>query len=465
MQETWELRAAFARRSSAMYGREVPAYRTLVEVAQEVNAEVLVSRGSAAQRLGGADRISAERHGAIRLGTRKELRQVAKLFAGLGMHPVGYYDLRDSGVPVVSTAFRPIHPDELERNPFRVFTSVLTTSDRRFFTRDLAARVEAFLAQRQLFAPELLALADRATNQGGLDVDDAGDFLGQITRAFELDPAPIEWAWHEELSAVSAVAADIAASGSTHINHLTPRVLDIDELHARMSRRGIAMIPDIQGPPVWDGPDLLLRQTSFRALDERRLFRTADGSITEGHLRVRFGEVEARGIALTTAGRDRYDAALARADAVSGASRTHALREVLRETFPTSEQELFLSGLGAFTAHLVVDRPRDGLAPREGLRELVEDGFIELRPVVYEDFLPRSAAGIFRSNLDGDEEGPGAGGDGYGPAWLADAVGGPVVLPEDLAADQTRATMADVAEALNVQVTQPPTPHLTGAQA
>ena len=38
------------------------------------------------------------------------------------------------------------------------------------------------------------------------------------------------------------------------------------------------MIDEIQGPPRWDGPDVLLRQTSFRALAEPRRFRAADGS-------------------------------------------------------------------------------------------------------------------------------------------------------------------------------------------
>src|SRR4029453_276464 len=54
----------------------------------------------------------------------------------------------------------------------------------------------------------------------------------------------------------------------------------------------------------WEGPDLLL---PFRALAERRVFREADGRITSGDLRVRFGEVEARGIAVTPAGRALYD--------------------------------------------------------------------------------------------------------------------------------------------------------------
>jgi len=40
----WQLRAAFARRLSDMYGREVPAYTTLVDVSREVNADEVQHR-------------------------------------------------------------------------------------------------------------------------------------------------------------------------------------------------------------------------------------------------------------------------------------------------------------------------------------------------------------------------------------------------------------------------------------
>ena len=49
---TWELRAAFARRLAAMYGREVPAYETLVEVTREINAEVVGRDGGGAAAAG-----------------------------------------------------------------------------------------------------------------------------------------------------------------------------------------------------------------------------------------------------------------------------------------------------------------------------------------------------------------------------------------------------------------------------
>ena len=52
----WELRAAFAARLSLMYGREVPAYTTLVEVSHKVNADVLRARGADAERLGSIGR-------------------------------------------------------------------------------------------------------------------------------------------------------------------------------------------------------------------------------------------------------------------------------------------------------------------------------------------------------------------------------------------------------------------------
>ena len=142
--QTWQLRAQFAAGLSRLYAAEVPLYSTLVEVSAEVNRE-----------LGAAQRVTAERHGAIRVGSPRELADVADLFAAFGMYPVGFYDLRDatSPVPVVSTAFRPMDPDELEHNPFRVFTSMLATTDARFFSPELRGRVERFLAGRQLFDP------------------------------------------------------------------------------------------------------------------------------------------------------------------------------------------------------------------------------------------------------------------------------------------------------------------------
>lgn len=357
-----QLRARFARSLSELYGTEVPAYRTLVEVSEAVNADVIAA-GADAERFGSIQRVTAERHGAIRLGTPEELAQVARVFGACGMFPVGFYDLREAtpAIPVVSTAFRPVERAELAANPFRVFTSLLVVDDRRFFDAGLEADLREFLAERTLFPAELLRLADRAESSAGLSAVDADRFLELATAAFALSPEPVDRQWYARLEAVSSVAADIGGVASTHINHLTPRVLDIDELYARMTARGIAMIDRIQGPPRTDGPDVLLRQTSFRALAEPRTFREADGTETAGELRVRFGEVEARGVALTPKGRDLYDTAGIGA-------------------FPTTDAELDAQDL----AYYVRDAS-DGLAP-----------------IVYEDFLPKSAAGIFASNLTGD---------------------------------------------------------------
>ena len=404
------LRAAFARRLSDMYGHEVPAYTTLLDVAAEVNREVVEAEGSAAERLGSIDRVTAERHGAIRVGTAGELRQVGQVFAAMGMHPVGFYDLRDAGpaaVPVVSTAFRPVAADELADNPFRVFVSVLASDDRRFFTEDLQAEVEAFLARRSLFPPDLLDLAGKSEAAGGLTARDAERFLDLAVAALELSAEPIDRAWYERLEQVSGVAADIAGVTSTHVNHLTPRVLDIDLLYERMQQRGVEMIDEIQGPPRVDGPAVLLRQTSFRALAEPRTFRSPDGTVGPGTLRVRFGEVEARGVALTPRGRDRYDA--------TGVA-----------DLPRTERDLAVEDLAYYTVS-VADRARDGSTPPGDVAGLVDGGWVRLGPVVYEDFLPRSAAGIFRSNLArdavGDSSREGSPRDG---AWLTAALERPV---------------------------------------
>lgn len=452
----WQLRAEFARRLSEMYGREVPAYTTLVDVSREVNAEVLDRSGAQAERLGSIARVTAERHGAIRVGTPAELNQVARIFGALGMHPVGFYDLREaaaSAVPVISTAFRPIDADELARNPFRVFTSMLTPVDPRFFDEDLSARLERFLARRELFPPELIRLADRAEHERELPGADAERFLELAVGSFRLSSEPVDKAWYEELESVSGVAADIGGVRSTHVNHLTPRVLDIDELYRKMTARGIAMIDAIQGPPRWPGPDVLLRQTSFRALDEPRRFRLPDGTVTTGALRVRFGEVEARGIALTLAGRARYDLLLEQVDQrAADVSPEEAARNVWQNGFPATERGLVEDGLAFFTYHLRPVPPRNS-APPTSVTELLDQGWIRADPVVYEDFLPRSAAGIFQSNLTGegtrDNSREAA---RYDLDWLAGAIGRDIHDPFALYERQQNASIAEIAKALDVTV-------------
>jgi uncharacterized glyoxalase superfamily metalloenzyme YdcJ len=166
-----------------------------------------------------------------------------------------------------------------------------------------------------------------------------------------------------------------------------------------VTARGITMIDAIQGPPRTDSPDVLLRQTSFRALAEPRRIREPDGTVSDGTLRVRFGEVEARGVALTLQGRARYDAALAEPDPAASWSRY----------FPATDEEMAAQGLAYYC------------------------GGDPSKPVVYEDFLPASAAGIFRSNLDTDTEAVAAVDDSdYSLDRMAGAIGHHIHDPYEL---------------------------------
>jgi len=168
-----------------------------------------------------------------------------------------------------------------------------------------------------------------------------------------------------------------------------------------MTARGVAMIDAIQGPPRTEGPAVLLRQTSFRALAEPRRLRHPDGVVRDGSLRVRFGEVEARGVALTPAGRQRYDAAMAAPDPAA----------TWDQHFPATDREFADQQLAYYV------------------------GGDPAKPVVYEDFLPASAAGIFRSNLDGETRRTAADDDvddddsDYSEHWLADALGRDLLDP------------------------------------
>ncbi|MBS7458127.1 2-oxoadipate dioxygenase/decarboxylase HglS [Coralloluteibacterium stylophorae] len=403
-----EIRARFARAMSEMYRSEVPQYGTLVELVAEVNAATRAADPALAARLARNDelaRIDLERHGAIRVGTAAELATLRRLFAVMGMVPVGYYDLSVAGVPVHSTAFRPVEAAALAANPFRVFTSLL----RLELIEDAAlrARAEAILARRDIFTDRVRRLIQRHADAGGLTADEADAFVAEALETFRWHgEATVDAETYRALAAAHRLIADVVCFRGPHINHLTPRTLDIDAAQAAMPARGIAAKAVIEGPPRRRVP-ILLRQTSFKALEEPILFLDGDGR-TPGTHTARFGEIEQRGLALTPAGRARYDALLAEARADSGSTDAgYAAR--LEEVFaalPDDADALRREGLGYFRYELTAaGRAAAGTVARDTtLDELVARGLVVADPIVYEDFLPVSAAGIFQSNLGGGEQ-------------------------------------------------------------
>lgn len=154
-------RATFTQALSEIYRREVPQYSTLLELVSEIKQRQSQSRSHDTQH-----RLKVEHHGAIRLGTAAELATICRLFAVLGMQPVGYYDLTVAGLPVHATCFRPLTQESLTINPFRVFTSVL----RLELIQDQSLRAQAaeILSQRQIFTPRCLELIGEFEKSGQL---------------------------------------------------------------------------------------------------------------------------------------------------------------------------------------------------------------------------------------------------------------------------------------------------------
>ncbi len=82
---------------------------------------------------------------------------------------------------------------------------------------------------------------------------------------------------------------------------------------------------------------------------------------------------------------------------------------VWEEYFPTTDEEMAASGLAYYR------------------------GGDPSKPVVYEDFLPSSAAGIFRSNLDSDTRSDDStDGSDYSLSWMAGQIGHHIHDPYEL---------------------------------
>lgn len=397
-----EIREKFSQAMSQMYQSEVPQYGELLELVADVNLAVLESHPCLYQQLENADelaRLNVERHGAIRVGKAEELETLKRIFQIMGMYPVGYYDLSQAGVPVHSTAFRPTEDNALARNPFRVFTSLLRLE--LIEDRPLRDKAAAILAQRDIFTPRCRELLDIYDQQGTFTATQANEFIPEVLETFRWhQQATVDIQTYQELHNEHRLIADVVCFRGCHINHLTPRTLDIDRVQSLMSEYGMTPKAIIEGPPRREIP-ILLRQTSFKALEESVLFSDHQQSTHTA----RFGEVEQRGIALTPKGRALYDALLL--EAGQGVDNFHHQQHLCHvfSRFPDRDVLLRKQALAYFRYRLtpVGERHRQEIAQTDDLEILIERGWLLAHPIIYEDFLPVSAAGIFQSNLGGEE--------------------------------------------------------------
>lgn len=395
-----EIRLKFTRAMSDMYQLEVPLYKKLLSLASNINQKTIDhSRPLTPNE---SRLLQLEHHGAIRVGNASELFMIRRLFNVMGMYPVDYYDLSVAGIPVHSTAFRALNKDELALSPFRVFCSLLRLD--LITDNKLREQVNEVLNRRQVFPKELLKLIEVAEERGGLRADEVASLVENALEVFRWhQEAVVSKQIYDKLKTTHGLVADIVSFKGPHINHLTPKVLNIDACQVQFSLNGIKAKAVVEGPPRRNCP-ILLRQTSFLASTEKIIF--SDGE--EGTHTARFGEVEQRGIALTPKGRELYDKLLLKAR--SGKTEIDyeiRLGEAFKE-FPDTYAEIRHQELGYFHYSVNAENANDSVennvnnnisTQADDLESLITSGVIHALPMIYEDFLPVSAAGIFSSNL------------------------------------------------------------------
>ncbi|WP_372371169.1 2-oxoadipate dioxygenase/decarboxylase family protein [Candidatus Uabimicrobium sp. HlEnr_7] len=380
---------------SDLYAREVPLYKTLTSMVQKTNKQIIEKHPELGLNVRDIEVISAERHGAIRLGKPQELYVIAKIFRIMAMYPVDFYDLTKSGAkrqPVISTSFRPISLDEIEKSSFRMFVSLLQPDDRSFFTEDIGKEIKKNIAHRSFFSTKLQELIVQYENDGGFTEETTTVFIEEAAKIFTWSrQANNRKLYNYLMDNGLAIAADISCFNNPHLNHLTPNSLDISKLYEFMSQE----IPDnlkdsIEGPPARN-VRILLRQTSYKAVVEEVIFTDESGEKSKGSHKARFGEIEERGMAMTSKGKKLYENALKRYMENNDVSEFSVI--------PDNYTELYKQKLGYYI-YAATSQTKDKGSLCCDIDELIANGDVILTPLRYEDFLPVSAAGIFASNLE-----------------------------------------------------------------
>lgn len=295
-----EIRKTFEQFLSKIYATEVPMYSQMLPIVEQMNAETRKSKAKMAN-----SKLVQEHHGAIRVGTDEELRNMSRLFNVMDMQPVNYYDLSVAGLPVHSTAFRDVSEEGLKENGFRVFCSVLRHD---LLPKELSPQVKQTLAKRKIISDGAMQMIEIHEKQGELTQEQTEIFINESAKTFQRNKqATVPKPFYDKLLATNSLLADVVCFANPHINHLTPRTDDIDALFDKFQEMGIKTTPIIQGPPKRNIP-ILLRQMAFQAVMEDFEFPDGKGGFEKGGHRARFGEYETKeDAAVTPKGRDLYD--------------------------------------------------------------------------------------------------------------------------------------------------------------
>lgn len=388
IESSW-IRAEIVRKLLERFQAALPLYKDMMSVAHDVNN----AAGEAeAQRLGKV------MHAAIRCASSGELQQICDMFAVMGNEPVNYYDLREK-VSVESTAFRPVSSEEIGRNGFRVFCSMLSME---CIAEEHREFVQGIIARRNLFDAELTSLIRLSNEQGGLDSDQAARFVDKCVDLFTRpEEALVSLEEYTKLRDINKVAAQILISNSLAFNHLTPSVASVPQAHEEMQKRGIRSIPVWQGPV---GKDVILRQVSCLAPPVVLKFPNGDGSFTSAEYQETFVEFEERLQALTGQGRLKFEAMFADGKqrltlSENDPGYAEHYYEVMRQSladFPSEPSELYSQGLAYFQYEVADDSVA---SPGMTFAKAVEVGAVRLVAQQYEDFFGPAATNIFNSNI------------------------------------------------------------------
>ncbi|KAH6995221.1 hypothetical protein EDB80DRAFT_689232 [Ilyonectria destructans] len=275
-----------------------------------------------------------------------------------------------------ATCFRPISVLSLDRNPFRVFRTLLRSE--LLFPDEARNLWLDLLGERKIFADKPLGMLRIAESQNGRHI-------GRQAEMF-VPEALLTFTRYNMFKAEHPILADIDCFQSAHINHLTPRTVDISAAQVTMQAARMAVKSRIEGPPRGKC-HILLRQTSFLALEEAVRFRTDDNTesmsgssskqtiLFEASHKACFGEILSIWIA---------------------SWRKHS------SSILTTGLSLRKQGLIYCESRCAKKQARKPAKVKEGislLEQLIAEAVIDASPITYEDLLPISAGGIFQSNL------------------------------------------------------------------
>lgn len=380
--ESDEIRLKYVQMISDLFHSRYSVYGVVFDIVRDVNNMALIQNASLYDEMvkkGQKQTFSQELSAHYILFNPGDLGIIRRIFAVMGLYPVGFYNLDLNGKSLASTLFKPLNKIALKQQPFRITVSLANQSF------DNECEQHNVPKNRLDLSEKFLGLLQKFEKYSALNELDVHYFIQELQENLHKPDYDMQCCEQRPFrSSMNQIRESIMIRSTSLACLNLPKVIE------ELKHFDLYAIDDLDGPSDRKHP-LLFNKMNINLRSKHPDHQKSDSD--NQNIPVFTIQLEQRGLALTAKGHQFFKSILSNLKSrleprtrLSLVQKRKLMNQVFKR-FPDSSYSLYRKGLAYFTFSVnpeieIID---DRYWTEEDLPRLIRSKRILLTPLIFED--------------------------------------------------------------------------------